>query len=662
MSPRSRRPMVPDDLTQLTGVSDPQISPNCARIAFVVATTSEERDETLASVWIVDSAGGEPRRFTTGPTRDYAPRWSPDGRCLAFVSDRGAKKKPQLYVMPSDGGEARALTDLQNGVAHDLGVAWSPDSTRIAFVSRVGGWQEPEREEERVKSKPARIITTLKYRSEGQGFTYDRRPHLFVVPVAGGPPKQITFGDFPDAFPTWSPDGTRIAFAAERHETRDMDSDDAIYVVSPDATAERGEPERVGSPRHLWYPTFSPDGRAIAHEGMLVAEDGYNFHVFVQPLDGAPTRCLTETLDRSVSELARLAWTADGEWLVFLGRDRGTYPLYRVRAKGGEPPEVIVGGRRGVTGFSIASATGTIAFTASDSVSLAELFVCHADGTGERQLTDMNRAFKAEVELSRPERFTFQRAGYDIDGWVMRPAGFDPGRRYPGLLWIHGGPHREFSEYYWHEGQVEAGAGYAIVLINPRGSQGYGEAFSRACTGDWGGEDFADLMAGLDEALRRFPFIDADRLGVIGVSYGGYMTSWIVGHTTRFKAACSEAAINNVATQVGTSDIGHRWTVLEQGGVAPWEDPARYAARSPLTYAPQIRTPLLIVHGENDLRCNIVESEQLFVALKRLGREVVFVRVADAGHGFGGLGRPRQRLERWRIILDWFAKYLHPGA
>jgi dipeptidyl aminopeptidase/acylaminoacyl peptidase len=244
----------------------------------------------------------------------------------------------------------------------------------------------------------------------------------------------------------------------------------------------------------------------------------------------------------------------------------------------------------------------------------------------------------------------------------MKPVPFDPARRYPALLWIHGGPHREFNDLYWHEAQVEAAAGYAIIYLNPRGSQGYGEAFSRACTGDWGGEDFADLMAGVDEALRRSPFIDGDRLGVIGVSYGGYMTSWVVGHTNRFKAACSEAAINNVATQVGTSDIGHHWTIAEQGSVAPWEDADRYLARSPLTYAKEIRTPLLIVHGESDLRCNIVESEQLFVALKKLGREVVFVRVADAGHGFGALGRPRQRLERFRIILDWFAKYLSTPA
>ena len=245
---------------------------------------------------------------------------------------------------------------------------------------------------------------------------------------------------------------------------------------------------------------------------------------------------------------------------------------------------------------------------------------------------------------------------------MMKPVPFDAAKRYPALLWIHGGPHREFADTYWHEAQVEAAAGYALIYLNPRGSQGYGEKFSRASVGDWGGGDFADLMMGLDEALGRFPFIDGERLGVIGISYGGFMTSWVVSHTDRFKAACSEAGISNVATQVGTSDIGWHWTINEQGGVPPWEDVGRYVDRSPVTHVASIHTPLLIVHGESDLRCNIVESEQLFVALKRLGREVVFVRMPDAGHGFGGVGRPRQRLERFRLILDWFAKYLRPGS
>ena len=659
MTDAGRRPVTAQDLTRLRGVSDPQISPDGRRVAFVMTTASEERDEYLSNVWVVAADGGEPRRFTAGPTRDTLPRWSPDGRWLAFVSDRGPKKKSQLYAMPADGGEAIQLTDLANGVFGQWGVAWSPDSTRLAFVARVGGWQEPEREEDRGKSRPAHVISALKYRFEGIGFTYDRRPHIFVVRVTGGAPTQITDGDFPDVWPTWASDGGRIAFVAERHDTRDTDVHDAIYDIALDG----GEPRRISRTlMPMWAPTYSPDGRAIVHAGMRVAEDGYNFLVFLQPADGGERICLTEAMDRSAWDAVPPAWSADGEWVLFVGRDHGTYPLFRVRAKGGDLPVVVVGGRRTINGFSVARATGAVAFTATEPTVPTELFVCNADGSGERQLTHLNREWSAQVEVSAPERFSFHRAGFDIDVWVMKPVPFDAAKRYPALLWIHGGPHREFSDGYWHEAQVEAAAGYALIYVNPRGSQGYGEEFSRASVGDWGGGDFADLMMGVDEALGRFPFIDGERLGVIGISYGGFMTSWVVSHTDRFKAACSEAGISNVATQVGTSDIGWHWTINEQGGVPPWEDVGRYIDRSPVTHVASIHTPLLIVHGESDLRCNIVESEQLFVALKRLGREVVFVRMPDAGHGFGGVGRPRQRLERFRLILDWFAKYLRPGS
>jgi dipeptidyl aminopeptidase/acylaminoacyl peptidase len=249
----------------------------------------------------------------------------------------------------------------------------------------------------------------------------------------------------------------------------------------------------------------------------------------------------------------------------------------------------------------------------------------------------------------------------DIDGWVLRPVGFDPARRYPSLLWIHGGPHREFADLYSHEFQVYAGAGYAVVYTNPRGSHGYGEAFSRAVVGDWGGVDFADIMAGLDEALRRYPFIDPERLGVIGISYGGYMTSWAVSHTNRFKAACSEGAINDIAAHFGNSDIGHIWTAAEHGAY-PWENMPWYLERSPLTHARHIETPLLIIHAENDLRCPIDQAERMFATLKRLRKEVVFVRVPGEGHSFAVFGTPRHRLQRYRYILDWFGRYLSPGG
>src|SRR6185436_10121734 len=512
-------------------VSDPQMHPDGRRVAFVVTTLSEVRDEYLSTIWIVDVAGGEPRQFTRGSRRDTAPRWSSDGQWLAFVSEREKKGKGQLYVMPADGGEPVRLTDLRPGVTSP---AWSPDGQWLAFVSRVGGWEEPADEDERERSKPPRIIDILRYKSNGVGFVYDRPQQIFVVPAAGGPARQLTEGSFENHHPTWAPDGQHVAFVSARHDERDEDSAADIFTVSVGGGAARQITRTMGP---VSWPVYSADGRTVAYVGHDHPRAVSRHHrVYTVPAVGGAPRCLTEALDRNCDPMMGAVgpqWFGKTGTLLFQVEDQGDVPLYRVSAAGDDDAERLIGGTRQMTAFSASTDGALIAFTATDDTSPPELFVCRADGTGQRRLTDLNRDWKAEVARSAPERFRFDRAGFTVDAWVMPPHGREAGRRYPVLLNIHGGPASQYGHRFFDEFQVYTGAGYAVVYLNPRGSRGYSEAFARAVVGDWGGGDYADVMAGLDEALRRFDFLDPARLGVMGGSYGGFMTSWIVGHTGR---------------------------------------------------------------------------------------------------------------------------------
>jgi dipeptidyl aminopeptidase/acylaminoacyl peptidase len=637
--------MRPDDICRIAWVADPRVSPDGRRVAFVVTRLSQERDEYLSTIWVVPTAGGEPRQLTAGPKRDRSPRWSPDGTQLAFVSERGDDSKAQLYALPIDGGEPRRLTSLPNGVRQP---AWSPDGCRLAFVSNVG--DEPK-DPSSPDSKPSRVITAIKYRFNGEGFT-DRRAHVFVVDLEGGAPRQITDGDWADQEPAWSPDGRSIAFVSARHAERDVDNAADVWIVP----AVGGEARRLtDASLQVQRPAFSPDGATIAFLGARKGV-GYNTELRIVPISGGESRSLTSGLDRSLNALGEVGpvWSRDGRSLLVGADEHGNVPVYRVPVDGSASAKVVDGDRQ-VTGMTVAG-DGTLVFAATDPLSPGELFVLA--GGSERQLTDLNGGWRAEVELAQPERCQFERDGQQIDAWVMRPPGAERGQRYPVLLNIHGGPHSQYGNGFFDEFQIYAAAGYAVVFTNPRGSQGYGEAFTRAVVGDWGGVDYADVMAGLDAALERHDFLDRERLGVMGGSYGGYMTSWTVSHTDRFKAACSERALNDWTTFVGTSDIGGWFAREQHEGKLPWTDRSWYLERSPLTHVAKIHTPLLILHAEDDLRCPVDQGEQLFVALKLLGRETTFVRFPGENHEMSRSGKPRHRLERFAHILTWFGRYL----
>ena len=657
MASTSPRAMVPQDITRIAWVSDPQIAADGGRVAFVVTTLSEERDEYGSSIWVVDAdGGGAPRRFTAGPKRDRDPRWSPDGTRLAFVSEREGKTKGQLYVMPADGGEPTRLTDERHGVTDPV---WSPDGRRLAFTARVGGWQEPEREEDKQKSKPARVITTLKYRWNGEGFTYDRRRHVFVVAAEGGPARQLTDGDWDDADPAWSPDGRAIAFSSARHPDRDRDDCGDIWLVAADGGEARRVTDTLG-PAAL--PAFSPDGRTLAYLGRRSRnEAGRNVRVFTVATEGGTPRCLTLGLDRSCGPLGTPPhWAPDGGAITFAAEDQGALGLYRVPVAGGAPPVRVIDGERVVTGFSLSRRRWPRRLRRHRSR--------HARrglrGGGRRRrasapLTDMNRAWRGEVALARPERLRFERAGFSVDVWVMKPHGFERGGRVAGPAERPRRPSRPVRRRLLRRVPGVRGRGLRGDLREPAREPGLRRGIHprrRRRLGRW------RLRRRHGGARRRrspaTPGSTPRASACMGGSYGGFLTSWIVGHDHRFKAACSERAVNDQHGMFGNSDIGHLFNVIELGGVTPWENMAEYLARSPLTYAADVTTPLLILHSEDDLRCPIEQAEQLFVALKTLGKEVVFVRFPDENHELSRSGKPRHRLERFRFILDWFARHL----
>ena len=641
--------MRPEDVYELVNVADPRLDPTGTTVAYVVGTVDRDGNDYGGAIWLAPVDGSAPpRQFTAGAKRESSPRWSPDGALLAFVAKRGDAKSAQLYVIPAEGGEARRLTDLKEDVDDPV---WSPDGTRIAFSSRVP--DEAYEEEDERKRLPRRIVR-LGYKLDNVGWTSDRRAQLFVVPVDGSAePAQLTHGEWENAEPAWSPDGTRLAFVSARHDDWDIDLATDVYVMPADG----GEPECVThTDGTCEAPVWSPDGTRIAYRWTPDVED-FPRHTQIAVLDLASRerRVLTESLDRNCGPypvLREPIW--DGERIVFGVEDRGNNEIYAVAADGSSRPELMLGGRA-VSGFDLLD--GTFVHVASVGAALREVYV------GERQLTEAGRSFAEGRELVEPERYTAVSAdGSEVDAWLVRPAGFEEGKRYPVVLAIHGGPFTQYATGFFDEFQVLAGTGYAVLYANPRGSSGYSEAWGRAIRGPidggpgWGVRDYEDLTAVVDEALRRFHFLDSERMGVLGGSYGGFMTSWIISHTNRFKAAISERAVNELLSAWGSSDFF--WVYARHFGRYPWDDYDAWIRHSPATYAEAIETPLLILHSEQDLRCDVEQAEHLFISLRLRRKPVEMVRFPAESHELSRSGSPAHRVMRFETILEWFGRYL----
>jgi dipeptidyl aminopeptidase/acylaminoacyl peptidase len=641
--------MQPDDVYRLTGTGDPRLSPDGATVAYVQSWIDEEQHEPRSAIWSVPAdSSAPPRRLTFGGLRDSSPRWSPDGRWLAFTSARD-DAPAQLFVLPVDGpGESRQLTTLKGAIE---GVAWAPDSERIAFVSRAHDLAD---DIEDVAKRPPRRFTRLQFRLDNEGWTQGRTHHLHTVGLEGAEPVRLTDGDAEDQMPAWSPDGSLIAFVSARHADWDLGTATDIYTID----ARDGAPVLVtATDGSCLLPVWSPEGDRIAHVFVPGEFDDprHGRIAIVDRATGART-VLTEALDRNAAPFpAMRAPIWDGDRIVFPVEDAAKVPLFEVPADGSRPAVPCADPPGVLTGFDLVG--DRLAYTASTPTTMPEVFV---DG---RQVTDVGAAFSSEVTLVGPEPFVaIAPDGVEVPAWIMRPPAFDPDQLYPAVLNIHGGPFTQYGDKFFDEFQVEAGAGYVVLYANPRGSSGYAEDWGRAIRGPveggpgWGSVDYDDLMAVTDEAIKRFAFIDPERIAVMGGSYGGYMTSWIIGHTDRFRCAISERAVNEMVSEDGSSDFAGFFRGYV--GANPWEAPEAYRRISPLTYAEQITTPTLILHSEDDLRCPINQGEQLFTVLRALRREVEFVRFPGESHELTRSGSPTHRVQRFELVLDWLDRYL----
>jgi dipeptidyl aminopeptidase/acylaminoacyl peptidase len=670
--------MTPDDIWRLRQVGEPQVSPAGAVIAFTVKDADRQSNQYRHQIWLAhtDPDAGRPYPFT-GQGSESMPRWSPDGRRLAFVSSPPGEKRSDICVLPvGTGGERVVVCSVYSGVSE---LEWSPDGSALGFVARdpdPAQYGKPGEKREG-KDMPPRRVTHLQYRFNAAGWIVDRPKRIFVIPADGSaPPRSLTPGPYEAEHLAWSPGSDRIAFASARHDTWDLDNLYDLWVTPADGSSE---PERLtGCDAGYAHPAWSPDGTRLAYvlDPVPMQSPSHN-QVGVLEIATRQHQLLTASLDRNCAPFGSgigPIWI--GNDVLFGLEDSGSIHLYQAPSDGTQAPELVVGGDRWISEWHWAA--GTLAFVAGTPVSTGELLSKPlaagsqppASADDETELTELTRPFADSLSLGCPQRFVARSAdGSEVECWAIPPLGAQAGARYPTLLNVHGGPFTQYGYRFLDDFQLQAAAGFGVLYCNPRGSAGYSEQWGRAirfpqCENNpgtgWGSVDFEDVMACADTACEKFGWVDPDRLGILGGSYGGYMTSWAIGHTDRFKAACSERACNNLVTMEHNADIAG--FLRSYVGPDHLADPRPYIERSPVTYVKNMTTPVLIIHSEDDLRCPINQAEELFVALRLLGRNPVMVRFPDENHELSRGGAPGHRVTRAGLILDWFTEHLQPGS
>ncbi len=674
-----KQPITAEDLYRITSVEDPRISPDGRWIAYVQVTTDKLDNGYKRNIWLVSTEGGSPLQLTRSG-KDSQPRWSPDGRFLAFTSSRD--EKPQVYLLPvtTPGGEPRALTSMPNGANNP---SWSPDSTRIAFLAamnaeartredqnieepkpqdKLEGKHRKERQDlEETKRWDPRVVERIPYRS-GTSFLNDNFTQIYVVPIAEGLPKEqskprrLTNVNADHNPPQWSPDGEYILTA----RMSDPDTDEpwrwsVLYRIRvEDGTHEQLTENDFSS----FTPIVSSDGQWIAF-GRLPRErlsERYN-RLAIMPFSGGEIRDLNLSLDCSLLEFK---WSPNSQAILFTAGNSGHVELYRANFTAGDSIDTIIARPMDIENIDVHPEAG-IAFVGSTEANPSELYWQDSSIDEAVQMTTVNQKFLDSIIVQPFHSIHWKSpSGVDIQGWYILPVGYEDGKQYPLALNIHGGPHIMWGSTFksmWHEWQFHAARGYVTFFCNPRGSDGYGEDFQMALHGAWGPVAMEDIMAGVDTIITK-GFVDTNRLAITGGSYGGFMTTWITGHTNRFVTAASLRGVYNMLSFSGTTDIVS-FTSNEMG-VEPWEDPTFLWNNSPLAHAHNIKTPMLLLHSDNDYRVPISEGEQMYTYIRRTGGKVKLIRFPREGHDMTRTGEPEHRVSSLTHIINWFDEYCYP--
>ncbi len=667
---KKKRNLTAEDLYRLREVNECAISPDGEYIIYSIQSVDEQKNKKTSNLWICSIKDGKSDQFTVGNQVDSSPRWSPDGKKIAFLSNRADEKQPQIYLIPFSGGEARPLTDIQGEFA---GFKWSPTGEDLICQFRKKDQDAIERAEDDLKKElgiVSRRVQRVFYKFDGRGFLPNERWHIWKIDSMTGETKQLTDGEkFDETFPNWAPDGRDIVFLSNHAEDPDLDPDAVdVFIHSIERGKARKIPTPVGPKQD---PVFSPDGKWIVYYGKEGRGNWWkNTSLWLVSADGKGEAVnLTHEFDLDLSNtiindfpgqlpLSPPIWSPDSSLIYFSVSRHGKTTLHSIKKEGGaENMETLIdqGGVLGSVTFD--EEQSWIAYLHSSIQEPQEVMVHDLKENRSQKLSHVNQTILEEIQFGEVEMIWFKGdEGNDLQGLIMKPPSYQEGKKYPAILEIHGGPRAQYGDIFMHEFHYLAAQGYVVFFSNTRGGQGYGEDHSKAIWNNWGTVDYDDIMA-WTEFVSQQPYVDSERLGVTGGSYGGYMTNWVIGQTNRFQAAVTQRSVSNLISMYGSSDLNWAFQ-FEFGNQPPWENLENYWRQSPMKHIGNAHTPTLVIHSENDLRVAIEQGEQVFVALKMLGVDTEMIRYPDEPHGLSRGGRTDRRIDRLNHILRWFNKYL----